>query len=160
MTTVIIPHGGDDATRRNRILPMIEKLTSRLDGVKRTGPGRFVAICPDHDDKNPSLTVAEKEGRVLLHCFAGCEPADVLAAVGLTFSDLYPERPAYNKGNRTAAFNPYDVLKCLTREAGIVTLAAAQVSTGHPLTTADAERVRLAHERLRDAAKLMGVRNV
>jgi hypothetical protein len=53
---------------------------------------------------------------------------------------------------------PYDALKCLAREARIVTLAAAQVSTGHPLTTADADRVRLAHERLRDAALLMGVR--
>jgi hypothetical protein len=137
---------------------MIEKFTSRLDGVKRTGPGRFVAKCPSHNDKSPSLTVTEKEGRVLLHCFAGCEPADVLAAVGLTFSDLCLDRHTYSKGQRAAAFNPYDVLKCLAREAGIVTLAAAQVSTGHPLTTADAERVALAHERLRDAALLMGVR--
>lgn len=135
---------------------MIEKIVLRLDGVKRTGPGRFVAKCPSHNDKSPSLAVAEKEGRVLLHCFAGCEPADILAAVGLTFSDLFPERPTYNKGQRTAAFNPYDVLKCLTREAGIVALAAGQIATGHQLTTADAERVRLADERLRDAAQLMG----
>jgi hypothetical protein len=137
---------------------MIEKLITRLDGVKRTGQNRYTAKCPSHNDKSPSLTVAEKEGRVIFHCFAGCEPADVLAAVGLTFRDLYPERPSYHKSNRSAAFNPYDTLKCLTREAGIVTLAAAQVSTGHPLTTADADRVRLAHERLRDAALLMGVR--
>ncbi|WP_031429855.1 DNA primase [Methylomicrobium agile] len=137
---------------------MIEKLTSRLDGVKCTGQGRYTAKCPAHPDKSPSLVATEKEGRVLLHCFAGCEPADVLAAVGLTFADLYPGKPTYSKGRRTAQFNPYDVLKCLAREAGIVTLAAAQISTGHPLTTADAERVRLAHERLRDAAQLMGVR--
>jgi hypothetical protein len=137
---------------------MIEKLITRLEGVKRTGPGRFVAICPAHDDKNPSLAVAEKDGKPLLHCFAGCDPADVLAAVGLTFSDLYPERPTYTKGQRSAQFDPFDILKALTREAGIVTLAAAQISTGHALTTADAARVRLAHERLRDAALLMGVR--
>jgi hypothetical protein len=137
---------------------MIEKLTSRLDGVKCTGRDRYTAKCPAHPDKSPSLTITEKEGRVLFHCFSGCEPADVLAAVGLTFSDLYPDRPAFNKGSRSAAFNPYDVLKCLAREVGIVTLAAAQVSAGHQLTTADAERVRLAHERLRDAAKLIGIR--
>jgi hypothetical protein len=138
---------------------MIEKFVSRLDGVKRTGAGRFVAKCPAHQDKSPSLAVAEKDGRVIFHCFAGCDPVDVLAAVGLTFSDLYPEKPTYNKGSRSAAFNPYDMLKCLVRESGIVTLAAAQVSTGHPLTTVDAERVALAHERLRDAATLMGVRH-
>jgi hypothetical protein len=147
-------------TRTGKDSQMIDVLVSRLDGAKRTGPGRFVAICPAHDDKTPSMTVAEKEGRVIFHCFAGCDPADVLAAVGLTFADLYPERPTYTKGRRTAQFNPYDVLKALTREAGIVTLAAAQISTGYALTTADADRVRLAHERLRDAAKLMGVRNV
>ncbi|MBL1264521.1 CHC2 zinc finger domain-containing protein [Methylomicrobium sp. RS1] len=137
---------------------MIEKLITRLDGVKNMGHGRYTAKCPAHPDKSPSLTVAEKEGCVIFHCFAGCPPADVLAAVGLTFADLYPENPSYHKGQRSAAFNAYDVLKCLAREAGIVTLAAAQVSTGHPLTAADADRVALAHERLRDAALLMGIR--
>jgi hypothetical protein len=137
---------------------MIVKLTSRFEGVKRTGQGRFIAKCPAHADKSPSLVVSEKDGKILFHCFAGCSPSDVLGAVGLTFADLYPERPTYAKGRRSAPFNAYDVLKCLAREAGIVTLAASQVSTGHPLTTADADRVRLAHERLRDAAQLMGIR--
>jgi hypothetical protein len=138
---------------------MIDKLITRLDGVKRTGQGRYIAKCPAHADKFPSLTVTEKEGRVLFHCFAGCEPENVLGSVGLTFVDLYPEKPIYNKSSRSAQFNPYDVLKCLVRESGIITLAAAQVSIGHSLTTADAERVALAHERLREAAKLMGVRH-
>ncbi|MEC4749075.1 CHC2 zinc finger domain-containing protein [Methylomicrobium sp. Wu6] len=137
----------------------IENLLNRLDAVKRTGQGRYIAKCPAHPDKSPSLAAAEKNGNIVFHCFAGCEPADVLAAIGLTFSDLYPERPTYAKGSRSAAFNPYDVLKCLVREAGIVTLAAAQVSSGHPLGSADTARVALAHERLSDAAKLIGVRH-
>lgn len=138
---------------------MIENLITRLDGVKRTGPGRYIARCPAHADKSPSLTVTEKDGKVLFHCFAGCEPANVLAAIGLTFNDLYPEKQTYIKrSGKAAAFNPYDVLKCLSREAGIVTLAARQVSTGHVLVLDDAERVELAYNRLRDAAELMGVR--
>ncbi|WP_020561590.1 CHC2 zinc finger domain-containing protein [Methylosarcina fibrata] len=138
---------------------MIEKLITRLDGVKRTGHGRYIARCPAHADKSPSLTITEKGGKILFHCFAGCEPADVLAAIGLTFSDLYPEKSTYNKGSsRTAAFNPYDVLKCLAREAGIVTLAARQIVHKAPLSETDAERVDLAYNRLRDAAELMGVR--
>jgi hypothetical protein len=143
---------------KNRNIAMIEYFISRLDGVKRTGPGRYIAQCPSHKDKSPSLTIAEKDGKVLFHCFAGCEPADVLTAVGLTFADLYPERSTYSKSSRSAAFNPYDVLKCVARESGIVALAAAQVSTGHSLTPEDAERVRLAYERLRDAVTLIGVR--
>ena len=45
----------------------------RLDGVKRTGAGRWLARCPAHDDKRASLAVRElDDGRVLVHDFAGC----------------------------------------------------------------------------------------
>jgi hypothetical protein len=136
---------------------MIDRIVSRLDGVRRTGPGRFVARCPAHADKSPSLSVTEKEGHVLFHCFAGCAPADVLAAIGLEFKDIYPERSVYRKA-KSASFNPYDVLSCLVREAGIVELAARQLAAGHPLSDEDAERVTLAHTRIYDAAKIIGVR--
>lgn len=138
---------------------MIEKLTSRLDGVKRTGPGRYIARCPAHNDKSPSLTVTERDGKILFHCFAGCQPADVLAAVGLEFSDLSPEKLTYTKrSGRAAAFNPYDVLKCLEREAGIVTLAARQIVHQAPLSEVDSKRIELAYNRLRDAAELVGMK--
>lgn len=71
-----------------------EKLVARLDGVRETGTGRWIARCPAHEDKRPSLSIRElDDGRVLVHDFGGCEVGDVLAAVGLEFSDLYPERP-------------------------------------------------------------------
>lgn len=51
-----------------------------------------MAKCPAHDDKSPSLSVRETEdGRVLIHCHAGCGASDVLAAIGLTLADLFPE---------------------------------------------------------------------
>jgi hypothetical protein len=136
---------------------MIEVLVSRLDGAKRTGHGRYIARCPAHVDKNPSLSIQEQEGNVLFHCFAGCEPENVLSAVGLTFSDLYPERITYDRPKQSG-FNPYDVLKCLVREGGIIALASAQIINGQTLSKADVDRVKLAHERLFDAAQLMGVR--
>ncbi|MGZ8184690.1 MAG: CHC2 zinc finger domain-containing protein [Methylobacter sp.] len=136
---------------------MIDKLITRLKGVKRTGQGRYIALCPAHADKSPSLSIAEKDGSVVFHCFAGCESADVLAAIGLSFNDLYPEKPTYHKRG-TVQFNPYDVLKCLAREVGIVTLAAAQISNRCTLTAEDADRVALAAERLHDAMLLMGIR--
>ena len=71
----------------------IENLLSRLDGIKETGRGKYVAKCPAHDDRSPSLAITEKgDGRILLHDFAGCETEDVLEAIGLKFSDLMPER--------------------------------------------------------------------
>ena len=46
--------------------------------------------CPCHHDKKASLSIDKIGDRILLHCFAGCKSEDILAAVGLTFSDLSP----------------------------------------------------------------------
>jgi len=60
----------------------IEEILSKLDGVKKQGDG-WIAKCPAHDDKEPSLSITTKGDKVLLHCFAGCSQEDVLKAVGL-----------------------------------------------------------------------------
>ncbi len=67
-------------------------LLSLLDRVRRIGQGKWVARCPAHDDRGPSLSIAETvDGRALVHCFAGCSALDVLGAIGLEFADLFPE---------------------------------------------------------------------
>jgi putative DNA primase/helicase len=71
----------------------IDLLLSRLEGVRPAGPHSWMARCPAHDDRNPSLSVSVKEGRVLVHCFAGCAPEAVLQAVGLTWRDLRDPGP-------------------------------------------------------------------
>jgi putative DNA primase/helicase len=68
-------------------------LLARLDGVRRTGTDSWVARCPAHDDRDPSLSVALRDGRLLIHCFAGCSPEAVLGAVGLTWRDLRTPDP-------------------------------------------------------------------
>jgi hypothetical protein len=61
---------------------------------KRTGNGRGLFRCEAHEDKTASGTATEKEdGRILIHCHAGCSAADIVGAVGLTLSDLFPPRP-------------------------------------------------------------------
>jgi AAA domain/CHC2 zinc finger len=61
----------------------------RLDRVRRSGQG-WVARCPAHDDKTPSLSVRETdEGNVLVHCFAGCLPEEVCGAIGLNLAALF-----------------------------------------------------------------------
>lgn len=68
-----------------------EALLSRLDKPKRTGPETWIARCPAHADKSPSLSVRDGgDGRVLVLCRAGCETSSVLAAVGLDFDALFP----------------------------------------------------------------------
>jgi putative DNA primase/helicase len=74
-------------------LPQVEVLLGRLEGVRRAGAGSWTARCPAHPDRNPSLSIALRDGRVLLHCFAGCPPEAVLGAVGLTWKDLREPDP-------------------------------------------------------------------
>ena len=71
----------------------VEVLLDRLDGVRRAGPNSWMARCPAHPDRNPSLSVSVKGGRVLVHCFAGCHPDAVLGAVDLTWKDLREPNP-------------------------------------------------------------------
>jgi len=58
-----------------------------LKNVTHCGAG-WKARCPAHEDQNPSLSITEKDGKILLHCHAGCSNKNVLAAIGLKMSDL------------------------------------------------------------------------
>jgi putative DNA primase/helicase len=68
----------------------VSRVLSRLSGVKPTSNG-WLAICPVHEDHTPSLHITERpeDLSVGLHCYAGCDSKAVVAALGLTFSDLY-----------------------------------------------------------------------
>lgn len=69
----------------------LHQVLSRLQGVKRSGTG-YVALCPAHNDRHPSLSIDElSDGRVLLHCWAGCDTESIVSAIGLTMSDLFPQ---------------------------------------------------------------------
>lgn len=60
----------------------VGEFLARLDGVRETARGSWVARCPAHEDRKPSLAIRElNDGTVLVHCFAGC---DVGAASGWT----------------------------------------------------------------------------
>jgi hypothetical protein len=64
-------------------------------GARRTGPGRWIARCPAHSDRSPSLSIAEgRGGRVLLHCWAGCDLAAILKSAELSIGNLFASGPA------------------------------------------------------------------
>lgn len=56
---------------------------AKLKGVRPCANG-YVARCPAHDDRNPSLSIREgADGRTLLYCFVGCDYASIADALGL-----------------------------------------------------------------------------
>ena len=70
----------------------IDNLLTRLSGIKESGDG-WVACCPVHEDKNPSLSIKTgEEGCILLKCHAGCQVEQIVNAIDLKMSDLFPPR--------------------------------------------------------------------
>ena len=73
-----------------------------LLGGKRVGRGHYVARCPAHADKHPSLSIGEgKKHPVVFHCMsAGCTQAEVLKAMGLCWKDLLGDRAPLSREAR------------------------------------------------------------
>jgi hypothetical protein len=132
---------------------LIEDILPRLDKVKRTGRGNWLARCPAHDDGGPSLTIrAEDDGRILVHCFAGCSFEEIKDAVGLGWEPWFPpkQKDDYKPGIRRP-FPAADVLEAVASEAAIVAVSAANVAHGVSLTDEDMARVWEANCRIQNA---------
>ena len=70
----------------------VDLVLERLEGVRERG-GVYMALCPAHHDRDPSLSVSEGDDRrVLLRCFAGCTAQEITEAMGLEMSDLFERR--------------------------------------------------------------------
>src|SRR4051812_35503563 len=71
----------------------LEQFLDRLENVRRSGPAMWAAACPAHDDRLASMNVTERDdGRVLVHCHAGCGFQEIVDSLRLTPADLFLER--------------------------------------------------------------------
>jgi CHC2 zinc finger len=143
-------------------LDVIE-LLQRFSKVKQTGPGKWQACCPAHEDRSPSLAIKESDGTILVHCFGGCSPEDVCGAVGVEMHDLFPPRrnewtPGVEKPIKFGAvrFSAIDALRCLAGEGSVVLLLAADMSEGKVLGPAEIDRLATALGRVQAAMDYLG----
>lgn len=67
------------------ILPLLKK-------VRRSGRG-WTSCCPAHEDHRPSLSIANGERGLMLHCFTGCSIGSVRAALGIQDTPYVPFVP-------------------------------------------------------------------
>lgn len=77
----------------------ITDILSRLNGVKG-GDGQWSARCPcRNDDNNPSLSVAEENGRILMHCHrgSGCDVFKICESIGISVAEIMPDDPQPQK---------------------------------------------------------------
>jgi hypothetical protein len=134
----------------------VEVLLSRLTKVKGRN-GSWTACCPAHEDKGPSLAVREADdGRILLHCFAGCPTANVVGAIGMDMTDLFPpdekrsEYPVEGKKRMKPAFYASDLIRILGFEALVVSICASDLRQGKALKDEDYERLKVAQQRIEE----------
>lgn len=131
---------------------MINNLLGRLNKVKSTGRNTWLACCPSHDDRSPSLSIKEEnDGHILLHCFAGCSAADIVDSVGIDIGDLFPLDPVHHKAPVKKKFYATDILAAIKFESQLVLIAAYELRKNKPLDDVDMKRLELAYERIREA---------
>jgi hypothetical protein len=79
-----------------------EEVLGHFHGVRHSGENRAKALCPAHDDHNPTLDIDRgKNGGTVIKCRAGCATDAVLAAATppLTMADLFPSKTEAPKHN-------------------------------------------------------------
>ena len=116
-------------------------IVQRLDHCREVKSGEWIARCPSHQDSSPSLTIKElSDGRVLIHCFAGCGALDVITAVGLDWGTLFPPETEHYKGHRRNRHTE-------TVDSLVIEIAEHDRAMGKRLSKDDVERYREALKR-------------
>ncbi len=127
------------------------RLLDRLDCVKRTGPGRWIARCPAHPDRSPSLSIREMDDRVLLHDFGGCDISDVLGAIGLELKDLFDKPIDDYVEPSHSAIPARDLLVLLDHEITVAVIILDEVIRLRSIRESQVQRLTEASARIGQA---------
>lgn len=132
-----------------------QALLDRVEKLRDRGSGQYMARCPAHADRTASLSIkCCDDGRVLLHCFAGCTPDAILGAVGLEFEHLFPERLGHHFEPTKQAISHADALRVLKLEAITLAVIASDFLTHKELDEATWQRLAKASARLNEVAAM------
>ncbi len=66
----------------------LNEVLAKLKRVRKVRGG-WIARCPAHEDRNPSLSLTVREEKILIHCHAGCTAESICAAIGIKTSVLF-----------------------------------------------------------------------
>jgi hypothetical protein len=137
-------------------------LLDRLDRVHQRRPGQYAAACPCCRSRHGRpINVRElDDGRVLLHAWCGCETSAVLAALGLSMTDLFPaplagNGPAGGYGATRSRIPAADLLEVISEEVSVVAIVAADMLTRRTIPETDWQRLAVASTRIHRARDYM-----
>jgi hypothetical protein len=150
-----LAHHHCPARARGQEVSAVEAVIARLRNVTPRARGGYRASCPtelhEHGDRSRGLHIGEgDDGRALLWCAAGCSAPDIVAAIGLSASDLF-ERQTTNLEHgrhlrpRVAA---RDLLELIDHEALTVGMIALAIRNSQQVTDEDWQRLATAAARI------------
>lgn len=80
---------------------ILNRVLSRVRGLRKTSRG-WMALCPAHTDRSPSLSIKDAGDRILFHCFAGCSYREICDALGIGPLETEREFMATSRGRKIA----------------------------------------------------------
>lgn len=123
-----------------------------MERVRSTGKSRWIAACPAHQDRSPSLSIRElDDGRVLMHCFGGCELQSVLDSIGLGVGDLFPDKYDHDKRQSKLSIPARDLLEIISQESLVVQMIASDFLANKAFLPEDWQRLKEAVDRIGSA---------
>ncbi len=137
--------------------PLADKIIAQLEGVKTTGRDRWIARCPSHEDRSPSLAIKEVDDRLLLHCFAGCSVDEIISSVGLEMGDLFPEKITTGNKPLSKPFPAADILRCLSSEITYLMICASDLAKGEKLDAETQKKLLRSASRFKSALTAGGL---
>jgi hypothetical protein len=129
----------------------IDLVLSRLEKVRQRQSNQWSARCPAHNDKSPSFSVAEKDdGSVRFRCWTGCTYEEVIQALGLNPSDLYPPKNLSGKEPKRPQrlLTSSQALEMLEIESQIILFIGTNICNGKTPSQKDLDRCIKAASRI------------
>jgi hypothetical protein len=137
--------------------PNLDTILGNLKKVRGRN-GNWVACCPAHEDRSPSMTIRETaDGTILMHCFAGCSIGAIAEALSVDLSDLFPPKEGDHRPPVRRRFIAADLLKVIAFEARVVAVCASDMARGIELSPEDRSRLQAASARVLEALEMADV---
>lgn len=120
----------------------MEQILQRLEKVRKSGDG-YLACCPVHDDRSPSMTIKDVGDKILMYCFScGAKGDEIIKALGLPTSVIFKD-----EGKTDFDKNAYKLEKTRYDDEFFVAVFEKAKRDGELINYADLTRYRLAKSR-------------
>lgn len=135
----------------------LDRFLGSLRKVKKTGSSDWLACCPAHDDKSPSMTITERDGWIGIKCFAGCAIDAIAGAVGMELHEFFPEKlPDNVRKPSKIPFNARDVIECMRNDAYLLAVYISDKRHNNEITEKEHREAFKAAARIVAATQIGG----